>query len=187
LPIYKANLLHIFAATCVLFGGCTTKVARTSLEPYITDKQKRNVLELAAEEYCKEKRTTLESPQASVRPDYLFTTDGCTHWFDNSWTACCVAHDIAYWCGGGEEDRKEADRLLRQCANQKRPFLGDFLYASVRVWGSPWLPTPWRWGYGWKEWPRGYEKLAPADSVSEVLNKLNIPALEEDLKETDGR
>jgi len=182
--IQLAKTLIISATLSIVLNGCTTMVAHTSLEPYTTDKQKRNSLEVAAEQYCRAKNARSAS-QAPSQPDYLFTTDGCTRWFDDSWTPCCVAHDMAYWCGGTEEDRKESDQLLMQCTNQKRRFLGYLLYASVRIFGGPWLPTPWRWGYGWKDWPLGYETPVPTEPATEILNKLNIPALlEKDLTET---
>ena len=38
----------------------------------------------------------------------------------------------------------------------------------------PWLPTPWRWGYGWEDWPRGYESLENSPSTIQLLEKLHI-------------
>jgi len=32
------------------------------------------------------------------------------------------------------------------------------MLAGVRVGGTPYLPTRFRWGYGWP-WPRGYRAL----------------------------
>jgi hypothetical protein len=40
----------------------------------------------------------------------------------------------------------------------------------VRVGGSPYWPTRFRWGYGWP-WPRGYRALTPAerDQIQKAL------------------
>ena len=45
-----------------------------------------------------------------------FTTDGCSLFPDRAlvgradWCDCCLAHDLAYWRGGTEEQRLTADR-----------------------------------------------------------------------------
>ncbi|HEU5323093.1 MAG TPA: hypothetical protein VFX28_19970, partial [Methylomirabilota bacterium] len=89
-------------------------------------------------------------------PPSPFTTDGCSGWPDGRWQACCVEHDLVYWCGGTAEERRQADARLRACvASTGRPATAAVMYWSVRVGGHPWLPLPWRWGYGWP-WPRGY-------------------------------
>jgi hypothetical protein len=36
------------------------------------------------------------------------------------------------------------------------------MLAGVRIGGTPYLPTRFRWGYGWP-WPRGYRALTPAE------------------------
>jgi hypothetical protein len=33
------------------------------------------------------------------------------------------------------------------------------MYIGVRIGGHAWLPTPWRWGYGWY-WPQSGPKKA---------------------------
>ena len=161
----------------VALAGCTTLVAHTSIDPYISDKGKRNQLELLAEKYCKEKQSIPGQAQAIVLPNYIFTTDGCSRWFDKSWVSCCVVHDIIYWCGGSDEDRKEADQIIMECANKKASLMGEIIYPVVRIGGLPWLPTPWRWGYGWKEWPRGYINISNNQSIKSILNKLRIPEI----------
>lgn len=99
-----------------------------------------------------------------------FTTDGCTMFPDGSpadvtlWQHCCIEHDFAYYLGGPSEAREAADTQLRACvaaaANQA---VADVMYYGVRVGGTPVLPTPWRWGYGWKYDPLdGYRTIAPA-------------------------
>jgi len=100
-------------------------------------------------------------------PPSTFTTDGCTLWPDGTWQACCVAHDMVYWCGGSSADRRGADDQLRRCmAERGGGALEDTIrYWGVRVGGHPWFPTYWRWGYGWP-WPRGYtEGVGPRPGV----------------------
>ncbi len=140
-------------------------------------------LELLAATYCREKQSVPENRQPVMMPDYQFTTDGCSRWFDESWVSCCVVHDILYWCGGSAEDRKEADNIMMQCANQKAALMGGIMYPGVRIGGSPWLPTPWRWGYGWEKWPIGYQKTVRYKTIKSILDKLGIPeAVERQLK-----
>lgn len=175
-----ANRPWILLGAVGCLSGCTTLVPHTSIEPYIKDKQKRNAIELIAETYCREKRLAPGSSQPEQVPNYIFTTDGCSRWPDDSWLICCVVHDISYWCGGSAEDRKEADALLMQCASSKVSLMGDILYAAVRLGGVPWLPTPWRWGYGWDDWPRGYEPINHSPSVRKLLEKLNVRGIVEE-------
>ena len=77
---------------------------------------------------------------------------------DGGWAACCFEHDIAYWCGGSREQRKAADRDLRDCVARsgESSAFANFVRLTVTIGGAPWLPFPWRWGYGWKP-GRGYD------------------------------
>lgn len=94
-----------------------------------------------------------------------FTTDGCSSFPDGTiqqnalWKYCCVVHDYSYWQGGSYENRKTADKALQDCVAQVgEPEIAKLMLAGVRVGGSPYLPTSFRWGYGWP-WPRGYKPL----------------------------
>ncbi|SRR5713226_8431937 len=95
-----------------------------------------------------------------------FTSDGCSLFPDGTlrdrtlWCGCCFNHDIAYWRGGSEDERKEADKALRACVLDRtgNKALAEMMYKSVRVGGSPVFPTWYRWGYGWK-YGRGYKPL----------------------------
>lgn len=155
--------------TSCLFTGCTSLESRLSIEPYTKNKPMRNALEGMAEAYCQEKRAP-----PSAQPDFIFTTDGCSRWPDDSWVACCIAHDIAYWCGGSDQDRKNADQELMRCVNAKTQGIGHILYAGVRLGGIPWLPTPWRWGYGWDNWPAGYDKPQMSVPVKKLFDDLDV-------------
>ena len=154
--------------------GCTSLVANMTIEPYTKVKPMRNSVEQVAEEFCSNKRASSGATIVAKQPDYIFTTDGCTRWFDDSWVACCIVHDISYWCGGSEQDRKEADRELKQCVNSKMNMMGNILYVGVKLGGHPWLPTPWRWGYGWDDWPKSYEKPGASLPVKKLIEKLKI-------------
>lgn len=95
-----------------------------------------------------------------------FWSDGCTLFPDGNlkdrtlWCDCCFNHDIAYWRGGSEDERKEADKTLRACVLSRtgNAALAETMYEGVRVGGSPAFPAWYRWGYGWK-YGRGYMPL----------------------------
>jgi len=90
-------------------------------------------------------------------PPHPFTTDGCSLWPDSVWFECCVVHDMAYWCGGSADDRARADRALADCVSANGSCgMGGVMGLGVRPGGVPWMPAPWRWGYGW-DYPAGYE------------------------------
>jgi len=104
--------------------------------------------------------------QGALRP---FSTDGCSDFPDGTpthktlWLSCCTEHDKAYWQGGTYNERSQADKELRRCvANVGEPGIATLMLAGVRVGGSPYWPTRFRWGYGWP-WPRGYRTLTAAE------------------------
>ena len=86
-----------------------------------------------------------------------FTTDVCTGLPSTSFDECCIAHDRAYWKGGSAKQRLQADVEFKECVERKTqsPVTAEIVYTAVRVGGTPFLPTPWRWGYGWN-FGRGY-------------------------------
>lgn len=174
ISLISNRLLFFCLLTSGALIGCTTLLPHMSIEPYTKDKPMRNAIELVAEEFCSTKRASSGVTKIVKQPDFIFTSDGCTGWFDDSWLACCVVHDISYWCGGSEQDRKEADRELKQCVNKKLNMMGSFMYVGVQMGGHPWLPTPWRWGYGWDNWPKGYEKSDTSVSVKKLIEKLKV-------------
>lgn len=101
-----------------------------------------------------------------------FTTDGCSMFPDRDvlagkdWRCCCVAHDVAYWRGGTAQARRAADAALQACvrAATQEPALGLTMQAGVRTGGTPYLPTSFRWGYGW-----GYGRFyRPLTAVEEA-------------------
>ncbi|RKX32908.1 MAG: hypothetical protein DRP71_11415 [Verrucomicrobia bacterium] len=99
-----------------------------------------------------------------------FTSDGCSLFPDHSlidesdWCDCCLVHDIAYWKGGTEEERLAADLALRECvlARTGDEALARLMYEGVRMGGSPYFNTWYRWGYGWS-FDHKYRALSEAE------------------------
>jgi len=99
-----------------------------------------------------------------------FVSDGCSAFPDGTlenqqlWLSCCVAHDFDYWRGGTYAERKQSDLNLKQCvADIGQDQVAELMLAGVRVGGSPYWPTRFRWGYGWP-YSKGYGKLTPAET-----------------------
>jgi hypothetical protein len=111
-----------------------------------------------------------------------FTTDGCSLFPDGTyaqqslWMECCIRHDLAYWRGGTSQQRLQADQALRQCVTKVgEPEIAKLMLAGVRVGGSPYFPTWYRWGYGWS-YQRGYAPLTPQEQqqVAHQLQRLRL-------------
>ena len=109
------------------------------------------------------------TPAPPMQP---FTTDGCSLFPDRSsalgkdWCLCCVEHDRVYWRGGPSDLRLKADEDLRACVRTvaEHPGLASLIHAGVRIGGSAYLPTPFRWGYGWA-YGRFYQPLLPGETA----------------------
>jgi hypothetical protein len=98
-----------------------------------------------------------------------FVTDGCSDFPEgtarhkNLWRKCCIAHDLKYWAGGTYDERLQADIELRACVKSVgEPAIAELMLAGVRVGGSPWWPSSFRWGYGWP-YTHGYRALTPEE------------------------
>lgn len=105
-----------------------------------------------------------------------FTSDGCSSFPDGTveqkelWLRCCRAHDFAYWKGGTYAQRMAADKALQECvAEAGEGEIAMLMLAGVRVGGTPFLPTTFRWGYGWP-YPRFYGGLT--DDEKEQVEKM---------------
>lgn len=107
-----------------------------------------------------------------------FTTDGCSSFPNGTlehselWLSCCSAHDLTYWQGGTYKQRVDADQKLKQCVEQVGEIsIAALMLAGVRVGGTPYLPTKFRWGYGWP-YLRGYKAVTPVDQkkIKAMLN-----------------
>lgn len=93
-----------------------------------------------------------------------FKTDNCSCFPDGTiedpqkWKSCCIVHDSAYWKGGTKYERLIADSNLYKCVCEKSDsIIALAMFKAVRIWGSPYLPFSWRWGYGWRYF-RPYKK-----------------------------
>ena len=112
----------------------------------------------------------LGSLASDIRP---FESDGCSSFPNGTvkqnelWLSCCVAHDYAYWKGGTYQDRVAADKELVTCVSAAgETEIALLMLAGVRVGGTPYLPTRFRWGYGWP-FPRGYKALTE-DEIMQI-------------------
>jgi len=121
-------------------------------------------------------------PASSLKP---FTTDGCsgfpegTRKHRNLWAHCCLNHDIAYWRGGTFSERLAADRALHSCVRKTgQPLIADLMIAAVRTGGTPYVPTRFRWGYGWPK-IQGYRRLTDEQQnrANELLRKAGLDYL----------
>ncbi|ODB44970.1 hypothetical protein BB427_00845 [Pseudoalteromonas sp. BMB] len=112
-----------------------------------------------------------------------FTSDGCSAFPDGTlaqnelWLSCCKAHDLAYWKGGTAIERENADIALQKCvAAVGQEEVATLMLAGVRLGGLPYLPTPFRWGYGWS-YPRRYAELT-AEEIEQVNKHMAKLALD---------
>ena len=108
-----------------------------------------------------------------------FSSDGCSSFPDGNlehnqlWLDCCIAHDLSYWQGGTYEQRLMADQQLEVCVSKVgEPAIAALMLAGVRVGGSPYFPTAFRWGYGWPYF-RAYQALSDKDQqkITKALSK----------------
>ena len=113
--------------------------------------------------------TSMAAESVTISP---FSTDGCSLFPDGTlknktlWQACCIEHDKAYWQGGTYKERKTADEALGKCvASVGQLKTAKLMQQGVRVGGSPYWPTPFRWGYGWS-YIRGYKALTISELVA---------------------
>jgi hypothetical protein len=113
-----------------------------------------------------------------------FTSDGCSAFPDGTfeqkqlWLSCCQRHDFDYWQGGTYQQRLASDNRLKMCVTQVgEPAIAALMLAGVRVGGTPYLPTSFRWGYGWS-YPRLYgvlssEEVAQVEALSRPSKFIN--------------
>lgn len=129
---------------CLAASACAPSYHR--VQSYRFDHTEADALEADARNDC--------IAEHGTAPERRFVTDGCTLWPDGwwtgrSWAACCVEHDALYWCGGSSEERKQADRALRQCVSQSySSWMGGVMWLGTRSFAPYWIPAYWRWGYG---------------------------------------
>jgi hypothetical protein len=69
-----------------------------------------------------------------------------------------------------------ADHELHQCVvNLGEPSIARLMLLGVRIGGSPYFPSSFRWGYGWP-FPRGYQHLSMREKqqVVEQSKKIDL-------------
>jgi len=100
-----------------------------------------------------------------------FTSDGCSSFPNGTieqgalWLSCCTEHDKAYWQGGSYQQRLDADVELKRCVSSMgEPVIAELMLSGVRVGGSPYWPTQFRWGYGYS-YPHGYTQASDKDTT----------------------
>lgn len=148
------------------FGTCQPEQRRQAEELMAVYEQGgcAGLIEGKADGWCAVPALCVDHSVEELAP---FETDGCSMFPDGTradrtlWQHCCIEHDFAYYVGGPREARREADRALRACVSTSASeTLGELMYWGVRLGGTPALPTPFRWGYGWKYDPTdGYRDL----------------------------
>lgn len=95
-------------------------------------------------------------------PPFKFTWDGCSggvsalsnfflrdvDWEDGNG---CLTHDYAYWRGGTFKMKMNADNELYnhivKIGHSK--IYAYLVWITVVIGGLPFIPAPWRWGYGY--------------------------------------
>jgi hypothetical protein len=92
---------------------------------------------------------SVSTPADTLKP---FVSDGCSAFPDGTfaqnelWLSCCQEHDYAYWKGGTYQDRLASDKKLASCVSKVgEPEIALLMLAGVRVGGSPFFPTKFRW------------------------------------------
>jgi len=111
-------------------------------------------------------KVTNSTPQNNdIQELKAFQSDGCSSFPDgtlfqqNLWLGCCQTHDYEYWKGGTSVQKEQSDKELETCVSKVgEPTIAALMLAGVTVGGSPYFPTPYRWGYGWP-YPKGYGEL----------------------------
>jgi hypothetical protein len=112
---------------------------------------------------------------SDVPPD--FKSDGCTYFPDGNYRDCCVSHDKDYYKGGSWKERRRSDNRLYSCVRNKKGWknkiIAPMMWVGVRVFGTSWLPTKFRWGFGKKKKARvKFQKVNQAKS-EKVTNSSN--------------
>lgn len=97
-----------------------------------------------------------------------FTSNGCSGFREGKFFGCCFVHDFAFWSGGTRDERRQADRALRQClidvthGNLYDRIVADIGYLLMVMERVPGEVIPDGWGRGWPNTERRkYDSLTP--------------------------
>lgn len=119
-----------------------------------------------------------------------FVTDYCTLYVEgtraqpNLWRHCCEEHDLYFWSGGSEEDKKNADLGLKSCvAKTGATTQSVLIYTAVVLGGhSPIHIKAKEWGNAWEGRPR-YLTLTESETAQAIEHiESNYPDLSNELK-----
>lgn len=106
-----------------------------------------------------------------------FKSDNCSLFPDCDYGDCCVEHDKSYYFGGSWTQRWRADKKLFKCVAAKKgvqhKLLAPVMWLGVRAFAVPWLPTPFRWGFGKDK--KKVNKVPPDKNKKEVKNSTKNP------------
>lgn len=117
--------------------------------------------------------TPFKSDNCSLSPDGLIIHK------KNLWSHCCVEHDLYYWMGGSRSNRAHADQLLDRCITDTgHPIIAKRYRIGVKLAGSPYHDTTYRWGYGWP-YTKGYFELNDANLFLLKRNQRQIRGLKD--------
>ena len=89
-------------------------------------------------------------------PPKPFKSDGasgCPAWLSRWIYKAAFLHDLKYWMGGTKEERLQADREFEMDLIKYHGLhlsVAKGFYLAVRGGGTKYLPTSWRWGFGWE-------------------------------------
>lgn len=106
-----------------------------------------------------------------------FETDGCTLFIEGPtskpdlWAHCCFEHDLRYWFGGTEEDKKHSDRELKACVKEVAGnFWANIIYSGVRVGHLSPVKFKYVWSWGWE--PKRDKSTLSDLEIDYVIKKL---------------
>ncbi len=124
-----------------------------------------------------------------------FATDFCTMYKEGSvnrpdaWKHCCVEHDLYFWAGGSQKDKKKTDLRLKSCVEKSGyPGQARLIYTAVTIGGaSPFHIKDKQWGNAWDNRPR-YLSLSEEETSAILLflerNHFELPeSLQQTFKE----
>ncbi len=115
-----------------------------------------------------------QSAQKDIPPG--FKSDVCTMFPDGSYGDCCVTHDLEYYKGEGSfKARLASDKRLYKCVRDKKGFkhkiIAATMYLGVRIGGVPFLPTPFRWGFGKSKIKKAKKKAEAEKTKKDRIEK----------------
>lgn len=120
-------------------------------------------------------------PSEDDRSIDAFVSDRCSYYAEgtiaqnNLWCHCCVEHDLYYWMGGSETQRRDADAVFSRCiAETGASANAAIMWFGVRIAGGPNTKASYRWGFGWP-YHSPYRVLNEEEQGMLAEQLLNLP------------